>query len=446
MVKKNKIIIGLMISFALVGVEAKELDFIYLVDQTMNNSNVVNSHKEKKSSAEYKKNMADSALLPQINATGNIWGNKLTSEQTIKSNGSSFDYTNTKKFRSEDVNINMKMPIYRPIIWANRKQAGTLLTIAEMQEEDSKQEVIVKLADTYKELINQKNELEANEKLYAYASRILEGQEKNFKAGISTITDIDEAKSKQELTYLKLMKAKKEFNDSKNKIISLCKCQVNDFKTPHYNKMLELNLENYNYWEQLLLSENLKIKIKQEELQSSKYEIEKINSDLLPTVDLVAQHSLSNKTNLQALNTSYNQSQIGLQVNIPIFTSGYNSNSKKVAIHESYAVQYQLDEIRRTLLLDLSNNLENINYTKLEITTIKKAIESLEKSNFSIQKGVEVGTRNLFELLDAHKEKVKTELDLQKTLALQFKNLVELLYLTNSLNEENLSFLNNLLE
>ena len=446
MVKKNKIIIGLMISFALVGVEAKELDFIYLVDQTMNNSNVVNSYKEKKSSAEYKKNMADSALLPQINATGNIWGNKLTSEQTIKSNGSSFDYTNTKKFRSEDVNINMKMPIYRPIIWANRKQAGTLLTIAEMQEEDSKQEVIVKLADTYKELINQKNELEANEKLYAYASRILEGQEKNFKAGISTITDIDEAKSKQELTYLKLMKAKKEFNDSKNKIISLCKCQVNDFKTPHYNKMLELNLENYNYWEQLLLSENLKIKIKQEELQSSKYEIEKINSDLLPTVDLVAQHSLSNKTNLQALNTSYNQSQIGLQVNIPIFTSGYNSNSKKVAIHESYAVQYQLDEIRRTLLLDLSNNLENINYTKLEITTIKKAIESLEKSNFSIQKGVEVGTRNLFELLDAHKEKVKTELDLQKTLALQFKTLVELLYLTNSLKEENLSFLNNLLE
>ncbi len=433
-------------SLSLIKVEAKDLDFVYLVNQTMNNSNVVNSYKEKKSSAEYKKNMADSALLPQINATGNIWGNKLTSEQTIKSNGTSFDYENTKKFRSEDVNINVKMPIYRPIILATKKQAEKLLTIAEMQEENAKQELIVKLVEIYKELIDNQNEQSANEQLYIAATKILEGQAQNFKAGISTITDIDEAKSKKELAYLRLMKSKKELLDSKNKLSSLCKCQINNFKTPSINKILELDLDSYNYWEKLLLSENLKIKIKQEELQSSKYEIEKTNSDFLPTVDLVAQHSFSNKTNLQSLNTSYNQSQIGLQVNIPLFTSGYNSNSKKMAVHESYSVQYQLDEVRRNLLLELSNNYENINYTKLEITTTKKAIETLEKLNYSIQKGVEVGTRNLFELLDAQKEKVKTELDLQKSSSLQVKNVVNLLYLTNNLTEENLSFINNLLE
>ncbi len=445
MFKKNKIIIAVLLSLPFINLKANELDFIYLVKQTINNSNVVNSYTEKKNSAEYKKNMSESALLPQINATGSVWGNKLTSEQTISSNGNTFDFQNTKKYKSEDFNINMKMPIYRPMNWAIKKQAEKMLTVAEMQEEDSKQEIIVKLTENYKDLLDAQNDFLANEQLYDAANKIYEGQNKNFEAGISTITDIDEAKSKQELAYLKLMKSKKDLMIAKNKILSLCKCQMINFKTPNINKILELNLEKYEYWERLLLSENLKIKIKEEELSASKYEIDKANSDFLPTVDVVAQHSFSNKSNIQSLNTTYNQSQIGLQVNIPIFTSGYNSNNKKMAVHESYAVKSQLDEVRRTLLLDLSDSYENIKHTELEIKTINKTIESLVRLNYSTQKGVEVGTRDLFELLEAKKEKIKLELELKKTLSLQFKNIINLLYLTHNLTDENISFANELL-
>jgi outer membrane protein len=403
-------------------------------------------------SAQAKADQAHALRRPSVSATVGV--NRSTSETTA-SGTTTADLTT----RGASANLNAAQSLFNRANDATISQADLGVEAAKADLEVAEQELIVRVAQFYFDVLAAQDALTTAQANKKAISEQLASAKRNFEVGTTTITDTREAQARFDLATAQEIAAE---NDLLTKRIALDQLVGRTGVTP---KPLALPVvlppvlpADVNAWvAQTETAPNVrKARIGYDVAQ---LETSKARAGHLPTAGLSASYgrgrsnpvgSQVSQTTGQPVAVDYwgnsTQSSIGVQINIPLFAGFSVQNRVKETLSLEEQSRNTLEAARRSVAQATRQTFFGVQSQQARV----KALEAAESSNQlaleATQLGYKVGVRVNLDVLNAQTQLFNARSELAKARYDVLVNSLRLRQAAGQLRPEDLTALNALLE
>ncbi|MCC7546838.1 MAG: TolC family outer membrane protein [Burkholderiales bacterium] len=351
---------------------------------------------------------ARALLLPNINATGNIGYNYSdTSFGSLPAETAAFASRSEggRDYETWGAGINASQPLYRPQDRVFSEQAALQVTQAESQVARAGQDLMLRVAQAYFDVLLAQYELTTVEAQKAATAEQLAQAKRNFEVGTATITDTYDAQARYDLTVANELRAR---NDIEVRIRSLLQligrmpgplAQLTS--TPTLNAPLPNDMEK---WVEAAFSTSPDIATARSALDIAVKEVERNRLGHHPAVDAVAGLNY-NRAGASSFGDSVSQSTntatVGVQVAVPLYQGGAISSRVREAIANRTRAEQDLENTRRTVAQTTRQAFLAVNTGLSEINALLQAVASNQLSVEASKLGQEVGVRTQVDVLNA---------------------------------------------
>ena len=365
--------------------------------------------------ARQQKPIARSALLPQINGTAAKGSSSSKGSQLFDANGDGFRETaisipQAVKTDTTSWSVNLRQSLYNHTYWKRLQQASALAAQAEAQYEAAKQNLILRVAETYFNVLAAEDNLAFAEAETRAVGQQLEQARQRFEVGLIAITDVKESQAQHDNALASEIQARNALDNAREALWTLTNTEVP--KLAKLGEKLVLQLpepQDRKQWVDRALNENLGLQAAKFAYEAARKEVAAQRSGHYPSLDLVASRSYT-KTDtgnidagaLGILNpdpTDDTTDYVGVQLSVPIFSGGNVSSSTKRAIYQRDAAKEQLEFTRRGTIQQTRNAYQNTLADISRVKALKQALVSSQAAYEATEAGFEVGTRNSVEVL-----------------------------------------------
>ena len=340
-------------------------------------------------------------------------------------------------------------PLYRPGDKAEVSQANLQLQIADAQLLAAEQDLMVRLSQTYFDILASQDSLTFIQAQMKAVAEQLAFAKRNFEVGTATITDTREAQASYDLAVAQEIAAQ---NDLRVKKMALDQLVGKPDTSP---KPISLTLEPQGpvpdrVEEWVALTEQKNPSIKQYRITSdvARLETDKAQSALMPTVDLQLSYSYTNNSSGTIATTI--DSQVGVTtgavvLSVPLF----NGNALSNRVKETISLRQKAESDVDTAVRNTSQNTRSAFFGLLsgvsQIKALKAAEESSQVALDANKLGYSVGVRININVLDAQSKLYDTKAKLAKARYDVLVGHLKLRQLSGVLQVEDLQNINNML-
>jgi outer membrane protein len=349
---------------------------------------------------------ARGALLPNASLSGNAsrgeFQSNLIGPNSVS--GSAHGYT-----------LQLSQPLFRYQAYKNFQQAQLAVITSEEQLAAARQDLIIRTAQAYFDVLGAEDSLAFTRAQKAAISEQLASAKRNFQVGTATITDSNEAQARFDLSTAQEIAAENDLQVKRyalQAIISKAPAELTPLKPKV--QLPQPQPASIDQWVSSSEAGNTTVKIAENSLEIATRETEKARGGHLPTVDLVASSAYSHNPSYYLSNTGQRISQIGVQVNVPLF-AGFATQAR---VRETLSLK---EQSRQQLEAAKRFAAQNARATYLGVTNglaQVRALEAAEISNQSAlesnQLGYKVGMRVNIDVLNAQQQLYQTRRDLSK--------------------------------
>lgn len=311
--------------------------------------------------------------------------------------------------------LSVQQPLFDLPAWFDYRQGKTVSEQARLQFADAQQELIIRVADAYFNVLRASDDLTSAISEQQAIGRQLEQIRQRYEVGLLPITDVHEAQAVYDNTSvntLLLEGALRIAFEGLEVLTGQPEQQIAGLTATFPVQPPDAARED---WVSKAMENNLQLRIAKQNLEAARNNATARKMEHMPTV--TGNYSYSDTdyskdfkgTNLlgTAINTpSSNDNQahmMSVRLNVPIFTGGLVSAQRRQA-GQQYA---QADE---TLNYVLRNTTQQARNAHLVVVTAAatvgarmQAIKSAESALEATQAGYEVGTRNIVDVLLAER-------------------------------------------
>lgn len=382
-------------------------------------------------------------LLPTIGLSANTTWNE--SDTTLRATGT----TVSRNYNSNGWNVSLSQPLFRWQNWVGYQQAELAATLAEVQFVQASQDLIVRVAQAYFDVLLAQETLATAQAQKAAIAEQLEAAKKSFEVGSATITDTHEAQARYDLAMAAEIAAE---NDLAVKLQAL---RTLTGKEPETLKGLRSGVQidppqpaDPAQWVSQAETGNLAVQLAQSNFEITRREIEKQRAGHYPTLDLVATYGQSGSgfSSSAGGGVDVKSSTIGLQLALPIYAGGAVSSREREAAALSEKARAELDNARRQAALAARQAYLGVSSGLAQVKALEAGVASSQLALESNKLGYEVGVRINIDVLNAQSQLFDTKQKLAKarldTLIAQLK----LKAAAGTLSEADLAAINALLE
>jgi outer membrane protein len=340
-------------------------------------------------------------------------------------------------------------PLFRPADKAEVSQANLQLQIADAQLLAAEQDLMVRLSQTYFDILASLDSLTFIQAQMKAVAEQLAFAKRNFEVGTATITDTREAQASYDLAVAQEIAAQ---NDLRVKKMALDQLVGKSDTSP---KPISLTVEPQGpvpdrVEEWVALTEQKNPSIKQYRITSdvARLETDKAQSALLPTVDLQLSYSYTNNSS-GTYATTYD-SRVGVTtgavvVSVPLF----NGNALSNRVKETISLRQKAESDVDTAVRNTSQNTRSAFFGLLsgisQIKALKAAEESSQVALDANKLGYSVGVRININVLDAQSKLYDTKAKLAKARYDVLVGHLKLRQLSGVLQVEDLQNINSML-
>jgi len=383
-------------------------------------------------------------LLPSINATANTtWNKNETTRRTTPPGYSNLNYN------SHGWTATLTQPIFRWQNWMQYQQGELGAAQAEVQFNQAKQDLIVRVAQAYFDVLLAQETLATAQALKSANVEQLESAKRNFEVGTATITDSHEAQARFDLATAQALAAESDLEVKRQALSTLTGKAPEALKTIRAGvKIARPQPDDIAKWIESAEQGGLTVQLGQLGLEVADREVSKQRSGHLPTLDLVATTGKSSATQSSTVGSGYdsNSSTVGLQLTIPIFAGGATMSKDREAVALREKALADLDNARRQSALAARQAYLGVSSGLSQVQAYEAAVISSQSALDSNKLGYEVGVRINIDVLNAQSQLYDTRQKLMKarldTLAAQLK----LKAAAGNLVEDDVAAINALLE
>ncbi|MDI6750985.1 MAG: TolC family outer membrane protein [Rhodocyclaceae bacterium] len=382
-------------------------------------------------------------LLPSIGLAANTTWNE--SDTTLRATGT----TVSRNYNSNGWNVSLSQPLFRWQNWVGYKQAELAATLAEVQFVQASQDLIVRVAQAYFDVLLAQETLATAQAQKAAIAEQLEAAKKSFEVGSATITDTHEAQARYDLAMAAEIAAENDLAVKRQALRTLTG------KEPETLKGLRSGVQidppqpaDPAQWVSQAETGNLAVQLAQSNFEITSREIEKQRAGHYPTLDLVAAYGKSGSgfSSSAGGGVDVKSSTIGLQLALPIYAGGAVSSREREAAALSEKARAELDNARRQAALAARQAYLGVSSGLAQVKALEAGVASSQLALESNKLGYEVGVRINIDVLNAQSQLFDTKQKLAKarldTLIAQLK----LKAAAGTLSEADLAAINALLE
>ena len=361
-----------------------------------------------------------SLFLPNINIDASYGQND--NKRKILTSGINNDLLSgtSANYESYDYGVTITQPIFNYASYAKYKQNLIQSSLSDKQLIKAQQNLIFRVSNVYFETLMAMDEIKLLQAQYSAIKAQLAEAEARFELGLISITDVNEAKTKEALLKIDKIDAIQKLKIKKRQIESITGILPGRLK-PLNSVMTFTKLENQaEEWVSMALENSLEIQIKKDEVQIADREIDIRSGDRYPTIDAMARRSRDWDKGGYPYGSVANKGvrsfsdTIGLEVNIPIYSGGYASSRVREGKLLKLKIKEDEEYLRRQIELEVRENYLNLQSNFAEINAYQQALLSAEITLDSTNLGFQVGLRNSVDVLraqqvffDAEKEMLK---------------------------------------
>ena len=171
---------------------------------------------------------------------------------------------------------------------------------------------------------------------------------------------------------------------------------------------------SFDGWLTLAESSNPELASLRFAVEASNQEVEKQRSGHFPTLDLIAQRSYSASETVSTIGSQYHTDLVGVQVGIPLFSGGAVTSAERQALAGLERARQQYEAGKRQMTLNLRREFNNVTQGIVKIQALEEAFKSAKLALASTQMGVNAGTRNTLDVLNARQQVFSAQRDLGK--------------------------------
>ncbi len=321
-------------------------------------------------------------------------------------------------FNNQTVKLAGNQPLYRPANKAAFEQAQKSLEIAQAQLQSAEQDLIVRTAQAYFDVLASEDNLTFVKAQKSAVSEQLAAAKRNFEVGTSTITDTREAQARFDLVAAQEIAAE---NDARVKKLALTqlvgKPDIQPARLAPGAVLPPLAPDNVDAWVRQAEAEHPAIKQAQAALEIAQLESQKAQAAQGPTVDLVGQYQIARAPSGSAAIPGYvrnNVASVGVQFNLPLYTGGATQNRVKEALLLEDKARTDLEAAKRSIAQATRTAFFGVSSGMGQVKALEAAEASSQSALDANKLGYQVGVRINIDVLNAQSQLFQTKASLAK--------------------------------
>jgi len=345
-------------------------------------------------------------LRPQIGLNAESSRN----EREVNSNPSS-------TFSGRTIGLRAVQPIYRPVNLASYKQSQKTLELANATLAQAEQDLIVRLSQSYFDVLTAQDSLNFVRAQKAAVSEQLASAKRNFEVGTATITDTREAQARFDIVSAQEIAAE---NDQRVKTLSLellvGKSGIKPFALKSGAALPTLEGKSMDAWLTQSAQAHPALQQATSALEIAQLETEKAAAGHKPTVDFSLEQGQTKNPfgPSSGVNQTINTTSAKISLSLPIYAGNATQNRirETIALEEKARLDLEgtqrlIAQATRTAYFGLQSGLGQV-----------KAFEAAEVSSQTAldanKLGYQVGVRINIDVLNSQSQLFQTKRDLAK--------------------------------
>ena len=351
-----------------------------------------------------------SAVLPKVSAT------YYKAYTDVRNNTSP---TQTGNFNSQFSAIQLTQPLYSPEAMARWRQGEAQARLGEYKLAFNQQDLQVRVAQAYTDLlfaIDQFNFQQIERDAMLTQSRQAENL---FKRGEASRTDVLEAQSAFEISDAKVGEAKDAVEVARRKLIDIIGQDIADIRQVarlgEPLQLLKLKFRKFEEWQEQALANNPELLALQQQVTVAEQEVAKNNAGHYPVVNLLGTASNQTSYTVNTLGQTIQQSLIGVQMNLPLYTGGETTARTSQALKLLDKTKSDYESARSRILTELRKQFDAVNTNAAKIDSLVKAKASSTVLIDAMQRSLQLGERTQADVMMAQRNLFSVRRDLAQT-------------------------------
>lgn len=303
--------------------------------------------------------------------------------------------------------VEARQPIYRKQNLVQMDQAETQVSQADKQYHLSQQSLILRSTEAYFQVLIAQDQIELIQAQKAAILSQLEQAKATFEVGTATVTDVNEAQARYDLTAAQEIAAINQHQIAKRAVQAI----TGEIPEKMASVRSDVNVvplqQSMQEWQEIARQNNLNIQIQQDALTLAEQEVKRANAGHLPTLDLVASYTDNyvngSPTPFNAGNQLKNAT-IGLQFDVPIYQGGAISSRARQAVYNKQKAQDDLTLAKRQTDLEAQRSFLSLDTSIALVKALEQALISSQSQLDSTKLGYEVGVRTSVDVLNVQQQ------------------------------------------
>lgn len=371
-----------------------------------NNADLAAAHADYKAQSE-RVPQARAGLLPQIGAGAN------TSDNRSKVDTSMGSVSRTRSGMAYQASLSQ--PLFRLDRWYQLQAAQASNEQSALELSAIEQGLILQSSEVYFSVLRAQDNLAASRAEESAFKRQFDLASERFDVGLSDKTDVLQAQAAFDAARANRMIAERMVSDAFQALSTLTNVDLNAVEgVKHSLPILAPTPNDATAWVNTATEQNLGLQAINFAVEAAQESVKQRKSGHAPTLDAVAQYQKGDNDSMGMVNSglpmmpTYNgkaeQSSIGLQLSIPLYTGGFTSSVVREGVYRLDQAEQMRESLRRKTVQDARNFYRAVNTDVEQVQARKQAIISSQSAVEATEIGYDVGTRNIVDVLDAQRQ------------------------------------------
>ncbi len=404
MIRFTPIALGLMFAYAAHGA-----DLLEVYQAAVQQDQVYAAAKATYAAGLEKLPQARAGLRPQVNLRLPVTYNYVRSDPRGENTTSASD-----NYAGANLSLELTQPLYRPENNIIVDQAQLQLTQIEAQLQQAQQDLIVRAAQAYFDVLLAEDNVAVSRNQKIAISEQLAQAKRNFEVGTATITDTHEAQARYDLATAREIADLNDLEVKRRALEILVGKPLDQLSSLRDKVTLPPPTPNdMNQWVDVAQQQSLQVVVFKTAEDIAIKEIERNKAAFKPTVDLIANlgenYNSSNKVGFSQNTTS---AAVGVQLNYPIWEGGLRNSRVRESVALREKARFDTENARRQVAQSARQAYLGVTSGIAQVKALEQAVVSTQSQLESTKLGQEVGVRTGVDVLNAQQQLFTARRDL----------------------------------
>ena len=388
---------------------------------------------------------ARSQLMPNVAINVSATHNQLSSTTT---NFLGQEQIGEASYPSGTQALVIRQPLYRPQLTAQLRQARAQVQDVEALLAQEEQALVVRVSGAYFDALSAYEQLDIALAQLATYNTQLDAARKIFAAGSGTRTDVDEALARLDQTSAMEIEARQNVTFTLQQLQTMVKQPIDKvarLDAQRFDQM-DAKTDSLQSWIDRAEGASPQLESLKAQVEVARQEIDKARSGHYPTLDAVAQLSRTDSESVTNLRSTYTNTTIGVQLNIPIFSGGSVNSAVRQALAGQERAEQALEAARRDLGVRVFKEYRGVTDSVAKIKALEQAVRSADQLVLSSSKSFQAGSRTLVDVSNAQQQRLVVLRELAQTRFVHLASRLRLQALAGAADLGAVSAVNSLLQ